>query len=266
MESTEAVVIPDRRLGKLARKIDPRTLRLANYVGALPTEIPKPHRTVSWARRTQTWPMLLNDRIGDCTIVSALHMQQAWCDNIGKDPDLIVRDDQALEAYKRICGYDGTPQSDNGGYELDVLNAWRTDGIAGRKITAFASVDRQRRNLVKLAIDWFGGLYIGAGLPINVQDAKVWEVQETASGKLVGDAEPWSWGGHAMNIVQYNDNYLMMITWAEKLKMTWHWFETYVDEAYCIISDDFMDQVTGQTPRGLNLDQLFIDLKVVTKK
>jgi hypothetical protein len=260
----EQVIVPGKRLGKAPKKHDPRTLRLANYVGALPTLIPKARRTTSWGRKTQVWPMLRNDEVGDCTIVSALHMQQAWRDNVGTDPDYVVTDEMALEGYMRICGYDpAVPDTDQGGVVLDVLSAWRREGIGGRKMDAFASVDRQRHNLVKLAVDWFGGLYIGAGLPVAAMEQKLWDVQDA---HLLGDAEPFSWGGHAMNVVAYDDHVLSVVTWGARQKMTWRWWDAYVDEAYCIIScGDWLNE-HGASPRGLNLDELMADLKLVTKR
>jgi len=250
------------KLGKLEKKQDPRTLRLADYLAALPSQLPKPRRTTSWARKTQHWPMLMNDAIGDCTIASTLHMQQTWRDNIGIHADYVVTDAQALEAYSRICGYDGTDATDFGGVEIDVLNAWRKDGIGGRKIDAFVSVDRQRHNLVKMALDWFGGIYIGIGLPESAQD-QVGKVWDKTDGGVSG--QPYSWGGHAVNIVGYNDKTLTCVTWGAKQRMTWAFWDYYVDEAYAVISrGDWMNE-QGATPRGLNLDQLMSDLKLVTK-
>ncbi len=252
-------LIPGKRLGKLPKKHDPRTLRLASYVAR--KALPKPKASVDWGKKTQTWPMLLNDSLGDCTCAAALHMEQAWRDNIGGQ--LSVTDAEALEAYERVCAYNpADPNSDTGGIELNVLNAWRNQGIGGRKIKAFVEVHQVTNDLVKLAVEWFGGLYIGVALPLAAQNQDVWAVVGRLGG-LSGENAPGSWGGHAICIVAYDEHSLTCITWGARKKMTWHWFNSYCDESYAIISDDWLNSL-GKNPSGLNLATLTDDLKVVT--
>jgi hypothetical protein len=252
----------ERKLGKLPKKTDPRTLRLANYIGILPSDIPKPKPKVNYGSLTDNWEMLLNDQLGDCTIAGALHLQQAQKDFSSKAKDaLVVTDAEVLDGYERICGYDpNNSNTDKGGVLLDVLNAWRKDGIGSHKIDAFATVDRQRHDLVKLACDWFGGLYIGVGLPLSAQDQKVWKVVKGVN------AQPYSWGGHCVCVIGYTSKFLTCITWGAPLKMTWDFWDTYIDESYCVVSQtDWLD-ATGATPEGLKLDQLMADLNTVTSK
>jgi hypothetical protein len=44
--------------------------------------------------------------------------------------------------------------------------------------------------------------------------------------------------------------------------MTWSFWERYVDEAYALISPDFLEG--GKTPNGLDLASLKADLALVT--
>jgi hypothetical protein len=252
----------ERKLGKLPKKIDPRTLRLANYIPQISTQVPKPKSSVNYAKLTDNWGMLLNDTYGDCTIAGALHLQQAQKDTSSKARDsLAVTDAEALEGYERICGFNpkDPTNTDNGGVLLDVLNAWRKDGIGGNKIDAFATVDRQRHDLVKLACEWFGGLYIGVGLPESAQDQKIWKVV-----KGVG-AQPYSWGGHCVPVVAYSKEYLTVLTWGALLKMTWGFWDVYIDEAYIIVDSANWIDATGATPEGLKLSELMGDVNVVAK-
>ena len=41
--------------------------------------------------------------------------------------------------------------------------------------------------------------------------------------------------------------------------MTWSFWERYCDEAYCLISSDFLHG--GKTPEGLDLERLNEDLR-----
>jgi len=44
--------------------------------------------------------------------------------------------------------------------------------------------------------------------------------------------------------------------------MTWSFWERYVDEAYCLLSDDFLN--AGRAPNGFDLAALKEDLALVT--
>jgi hypothetical protein len=112
---------------------------------------------------------------------------------------------------------------------------------------------------VKTAIWLFGGLYLGVNLPISAQRQNVWEVSRHPGAS---DAAG-SWGGHAIYLVSYDAETLTCITWGQLKKMTWAWFEAYCDEAYALISKDWME-ATGVAPSGFDLATLESDLKFVT--
>ena len=85
----------------------------------------------------------------------------------------------------------------------------------------------------------------------------VWDVVQGEDG------EAGSWGGHAINIIGYDIDGLTCVTWGATKRMTWAFWAAYVDEAYAIISSDFLNQ-TGQTPGGFDLQMLQADLRAVT--
>ena len=234
----------NRRLGKKDVRLDCRTLKLANYVTALPA----PPTKCSWAKGVPQWPMYANDRLGDCTIAAAGHMQQLWSEQ-GKpyfEPPL----------QKIVDVYNVLSPGDDGCVELDVLNYWRKKGIAGRKITAYASVAPRTTNHVELAVDLFGAVYSGLSLPLSAQSQKVWQVTGGS------DATPGSWGGHAVPIVAYNSTYLTCVTWGKLLKMTWAFWHAYADEAYAVLDQSWLgaDKVS---PGGFNVAQLLADAKAL---
>ena len=56
---------------------------------------------------------------------------------------------------------------------LSVLKYWRSSGLGGDKIMAFAQLEPRNVNEVKDAVSIFGGCYIGVELPkfaINASD------------------------------------------------------------------------------------------------
>jgi hypothetical protein len=109
----------------------------------------------------------------------------------------------------------------------------------------------------------FGGCYVGLALPktaqAQTQNHQPWSV--TSAG-TTGDGAPGSWGGHAVPVMAYDTRSLTVVTWGALQTMTWGFWAAYCDEAYAILSPDFLKQKGGQTvaPSGFNLAQLQEDL------
>jgi hypothetical protein len=63
-------------------------------------------------------------------------------------------------------------------------------------------------------------------------------------------------------VVAYDSRSLTVVTWGALQSMTWGFWAAYCDEAYAILSPDYLDQKAGQTvaPNGFNLAQLQEDL------
>lgn len=253
------IVHPTKKLGKRAVRNDPRTFKLSRYlIPALPT----PPVRAGYIDLIRDWRMYLNDQIGNCTVATAAHMEMQWTTYAGKP--FIPDEKDILLAYERIAGYvPGDPTTDNGADCLSVLKYWRKRGIAGRKILAFVSVDKNNPQEIAQAIYLFGSVYVGVGLPISAQDAPVWEVPETGP---VNDGSPWSWGGHAIPAVGYNlgkeNGGMEVVSWGQLYPMTWAFSHYYVDEMYAVLSEDWID-ATGKACNGFNLAQLQADLKML---
>jgi len=235
------------KLGKLAVRHDPRTLRLAKY---LPDVLPAFPPTCDWSSKVPAWNMLANDSVGDCTCASAGHMLMAWTAN--DSTEFVPTDSQIISAYSDITGYDPkTGTNDNGAVELDVLNYWRKKGIAGKKIQAYVKLEPGPDHL-KAACWLFGGVYIGVSLPVEAQNQTVWDVTP--------GEKPGSWGGHAVPVVDYNSTGPVVITWGEKKQMTWPAYNSWCDEAYAVLSLDWTGP-DNLTPNGFDLVQLISDLR-----
>jgi hypothetical protein len=239
------------KLGKLPHRHDPRTLRLAKY---LPAVLPDPPEPFAWSPRVPSWPMLKNDDVGDCTVAGALHLEQVWTAANGRAYN--PTDTEAISAYSAITGYrPGDDSTDNGAVLLDVLNYWRAHGIGGHRISAFAQVDAADPIHVMTAIWLFGGLYIGLELPTSCQDQTLWNCTDYRDG----DRAPGSWGGHCVILTDYDAQGLTCITWGAKKRLTWGFLDTYSDEAWAIISPDFLN-AQAQSPALFNREQLLADL------
>jgi len=248
------------KLGKLAARHDARTLQFANYLKA--TALPAPPKLEDWTKKVRKWPMMLNDNIGDCTCACAGHMIEEWT-TYAHAPGYTPTDQQILQAYEAVSGYTpGDPNSDNGAVILDVLNYWRQTGIAGHPITAFVSLEPKNHGQVEDAVYLFGNCYIGVQLPLSAQNQKVWSVPP---GGPIGQGAPGSWGGHAIPIVEYDARGVTVITWGEKLRATWNFLDTYCDEAYAVLSADWI-AANDQAPNNFDLAQLNTDLGQIGAK
>lgn len=242
------------KLGKRPVRHDKRTLLLADY---LTGPLPPPPAAQDWARHLAKIGMMLNDQIGDCTCAAAGHAIQIWSSNANRE--VTVSDADVVAAYSAITGYSpNDPSTDNGAVELDVLNYWRQTGIGGHKIAGFVKLEPKNTSHIESAIALFGGTYIGLGLPISAQNQNVWSV--------VGgpDGEPGSWGGHAVYVVEYDAHGLTCITWGQLKRMTWGFWQQYCDEAYGILSNDWLNPTTHIAPNGFNIGVLMADLQKVT--
>lgn len=249
------------RLGKRAPRYDPRTLKLARYLNA--AALPAIPDATNRSSDVAAWPMYANDRIGDCTCAALGHMIQFWEAVSGQTApgaDAPLAEPDVVGAYAAITGYDpATNANDNGAVELDVLRFWQQNGVAGHRIAAYAAVNLRSHDLVKAAVYLFEGLYIGCALPASAQGQDVWDYLPATGSQ----AYPGSWGGHAVNVVDYNQTGPIVVTWGRTLQMTWAFWDQYCDEAYAIISPEQFT-AAGKTVEGFDAAALAADLEAVT--
>jgi hypothetical protein len=253
------------KLGKKDAKFDPRTLRFGKYLLAGMT--PKP--AIDYTLGVSNWGMMLNDQLGCCTISGLGHAQQVVTQVAGKymwtPPDAAI-----LDKYQKWCGYIvGQPDTDQGGVELDVLNSFRKSKFWNHHLHAFCDVAPLHINHVKLAIELFGGVYIGVQLPISAQGQQIWD--------LSGDStinQPGSWGGHAVFLPKYvtdskGQTTFTAISWGENYEITekfWKYVDPemgpYIDEVHVLLLNDWTRWKGA--PSGFDLETLETDFRVVT--
>ncbi len=241
---------PQLCLGKLAKISDPRTLNLKAYLATLP-QVPK---TCAWIDKVPDWGMLGNDRVGDCTIASALHLMMLWYSEQGTQ--LICDGNNAISEYSKITGYKpGDPSTDQGAVCLGVLKAWRNDGICGFKINSFVETYAHELDLLRAAIYIFGGVYAGVGISHTAE----MEFQTGCDWSHTTD-DPR--GGHAIPLVGYDETSFTCITWGRKQRMSIEWWLHYADEAYVPFCPLWLDKA-GNSPCGFNQQQLATDLALL---
>jgi hypothetical protein len=206
--------------------------------------------------------MLMNDSLGDCTCAGVLHAIQTWTANAGTIAP--VTDANALVLYEAWAGYnpgapratDGTNPTDAGADEQTILTDWATEGFyltAGGpvdRLAAFVELDPRNQGDVRRAIYTGAVVYIGFNVPKSLENT---------------DPAPFSWdvvpgqtqsvGGHCVILNSYTLSDFGLVSWGLKYRMTNAFFSTFCDEAYALVSTDWI-AAGGATPLGMSLADL----------
>jgi hypothetical protein len=202
--------------------------------------------------------MYLNDQIGDCTFASPAHIIEALT-TYAQGATVKVTDADVLKGYEAVGGYrPGDPSTDRGCTLEDVLKYWRTVGIGGHKILAYAKVDVSNRVEVEQSIDLFGAINLGINLPKSAED----QFNQGVAWDYVRGSRIL--GGHCVPAGRYGpDGSTDGVTWARVQTMTAAFWRHFVEEGWIVITSDWLD-ANGSSPSGYNLYQLGEDLAALT--
>jgi hypothetical protein len=246
-----------RMLGKLAphpESTHPR-VRLGNHLTA--TALPPTPVVVDYASKVPSWPMYLNDALGDCTCAGIGHSVQAWT---AYAKGLVTLPDSAiLNLYERMGYVPGDAATDNGAVEQDVLAEVRKNGVGGRKILAYAQVDHTDITEMKTALNLFGSVYLGAQMPQSA-------MSQTDAG------QPWAVvpgspieGGHCFVLQRWDalTAPMTVVTWGQLQRVHPAWWLAYGDEAWVVITQDWF-RGNGDDITGVNLASLGDEFAAVT--
>lgn len=206
-------------------------------------KLPAPPESVT--APTVQWNMDMNDQLGDCTVAGVDHLLAAW------NAEYSATDGRPDDAAIQSTYFGLTGGQDSGCNEQTVLETWRTQGLFGNKITAYAPVNP--KNIVELhqAIAYYGGSYLGIACPESAQE-------DFANGV------PWSYhrrspieGGHCIVAVGFNSTAVQCVSWGQLVDVTYPFLAHYLEEAWAIVSDELARQ-GGDS--GLDLNTLVSDL------
>lgn len=241
-------------LGRAKSSNDSRMLHMHDYVSVDALPIPPVHDMFD---STAVWPMLANDRFNCCTSAAAGHMVHHW--TAANQRSIFLTDKDIITAHARLTSdHLMTCVS-----MADALKFWRKIGIGHHRIHSFVSVGRPRQADLCAAIYVFGGAYVGLDLPNFAytgdprQIADIpWQIPTSVS---MQDSEPQTSNGHCVAAIGYDDRFVYAVTWGRLKMMTWEFFLRYVDEAYAVLSTDWV-QHNLECPSGFDIRTLNKDL------
>jgi hypothetical protein len=243
------------KLGKQRPQIDSRTLQFGAY---LERGLAPPPATVDYSKKVAKWPMMGNDKYGDCTCAAAGHMIEEWTANTGEAN--ILPDDTILKVYKHFAGNN----PDAGANMLEVLKYWRKTGVGGDKIKAFTQLEPKNDIQLRDAVSIFGSAYIGVALPDFAvpPNTDFLTIPWVVPGKgPIGNAAPNSNNGHCIPAVGYDERSIYVVTWGALKTMSWQFYNAYMDEAFAVLSPDWIDKKVGKAPSGFDMAGLEQDLQ-----
>lgn len=248
------------KYGRLSPDYTKPRLWLEDYVHTPAMALPGLH-SVDYCSKVTSWPMYLNNEIGDCTAAAALHAIGAWTEYV-RGSEAVFTDEVALRAYEAYAGYvPGDPATDHGAVISDVMSYWHNTGFGGHKISAYAQLKSINWVSLSQALQLFGSVYLGIQVPESAE-------QQFAAG------EPWEYvkgspviGGHAIVLqrldIGVRGDYTV-ITWGKAQRMTLEFARTYVEEAWVALSPDWLNAQNG-TITGLDIDQLTTDMQQLSE-
>ncbi|MDD3853649.1 MAG: hypothetical protein PHD40_08360 [Syntrophomonadaceae bacterium] len=242
------------KLGKKPFVEDKRDLLFRTYKTI---DLPQIPATFGHQDLISDWGMLGNDTVGDCTCAGADHETMLWTTE-GNDPAAFTSEN-TISDYSAITGYNpDDPDSDRGAVVRQVLLYRQKTGMIDvdserHQIGAFAKLDHKDINEIKEAMYLFSAIGVGIQLPqsamLQFNTGKPWKVVQGSQIE----------GGHYVSCVGYDEEYIYCVTWGQIQKMDYDFFQTYCDEAWVMLSKEFLNE-QGNSPEGFNLAQLRADL------
>lgn len=206
--------------------------------------LPAPPPAVDWQDDRIVWPMYGNDTWGDCVFAEIGHaVNQAtyYASGVEVQPT----DADVLKGYSAVTGFDpnagppGSNPTDRGTYVQDAMKYWRKTGVAGHKIVAYASLNVADLDEIRHAIALFGSISVGLNFPASAMAqfdrGETWDVVRGAKVE----------GGHCVLAGAYDKDGVGVVTWGAETRMTWRFWQKYVDEAWVYLDEDGLTKAGG---------------------
>jgi hypothetical protein len=238
------------KLGLAGHREDPRgrTLKLRDFL-KLDFAVPAACDLDVDAHLPRETDALGNLDVGCCGPAAAAKFAR-WEDRIrGVEPSVTEAD--VLREYAALSGWTpDDPTSDVGIYALDMFRKWRTDGLFGRRIGAFAQVDFFDDDERNFATFCLGGVLLCMNIPNVAMESDTWDGRQPDGGPA---------GGH---MVRQNGTHTVQ-SWKWTPYCNSAFVHRYAFDAYAVFSEESI-KGDGRSFSGLDLGGLREALAAVT--
>lgn len=250
--------------------------RTAGLRGALPPRTPHPFKPLREYLTEElpspsgpfgygtglSFPMALNDQLGDCTIAAKVHIDQIVASLLGTaytyPGDAAVR-----AAYLGLTGGQDT------GLELStVIKAWSSsEGLLGTTLAGAATIDVSDEELMAQAMYNFAALYVAVNLPESAER----QFEDDRPWVLGGDEQPE--GGHcvALNAAESlavsgrTVGDFGVVTWGDETACSDNWWLKFGVEAWVLIPESLA--ASGRDAvEALDLAEMRADVAQLSKE
>lgn len=235
------------RLGALPahpRWTHPRAvLDLHADLGVMAASLPG---VIDWTANVPSYPMYLNDELGDCGEAGLGHAVQSVTAATGT---IITPTDADILALYETQGYvPGNPATDQGTNLQNLLTWYSANGWCGTKPAGFAELRNWSIDSMRACLYYFKTVYVGVSFPASAmtqfQSGQPWV-------PVAGDQIE---GGHCIVLEEVTEgmDQLTWITWGAKQRSNRAWWRAYASEAWVIVTP----QVLADPPPGLDAASL----------
>lgn len=234
-------------LGRLPSTHDPRTLRLSRYLTA---PLPPPPTAEMHHLGLDDWGVMGNNDYGNCVIVTAAHAIMHWY-HATRGITAKIPDAKVISLSRQMGAL-------NGYSILERNKFWRNAGMWNNTSAAFAQTASTDPTILRQVIHYFGCADVGLAMPRGWQNQDPWG---TGRGPAY---RKYSWGGHSVPLVGYDEQLFYCVTWGKIQRITPAALTAYCDESYALIDTAWLD-ATGRTPEQLDMAALEATLASVTQ-
>jgi hypothetical protein len=252
------------KLGRLPRGNDPRIPMLSALRPAVPAlATPTAPDWLSQITDLNSFGMMLNDKYGCCVVAGSYHGIQILSSVMNPDGLEITEPDACvLKAYELVTGFNPTdPATDQGTDMQTYLKYWMTTGIptgpaaaTRHRCVGFAEVDIKDHAEVLEVIQQCGFIYLGFNVPNYIMGQDELAPLGTWDYPPAPGADATLSGGHCVIAPKADAEALYVVSWGAVYKMTWAFWDQFVDEAYAVIDLDWGN--AKGTPYGISLEAL----------
>lgn len=239
------------RLGMLAKRHDPRALKLRNLVDTAAVKVPATHTR----KLGRAWQILGNDRYGDCAFAAMAHAAMLW-GHVERHEVNPTADD----VVRRYLAYTGGP--DLGTDPDEMLALYRREGVfGGPPLKAYMSVDPANCRADVPRVDYvFGTALLAFALPAAVGSSWGSWPAPPVGWQQAQPWQPYSWGGHMVMSSGYTTRGVKIVTWGKAdWLVPWEFCDAYLVGVWACVTTAWLN-ANRKSPQGLDVARLEAEL------